>query len=287
MKCKKVVALSVVFSMLMANMAYAANPKIEITYRDSYEDGFEISYDDGTVKYADDAALLMMVNGDFVSNANAIIKNGSTLVPLRVVSERLQAAVAWEAKTKTITIKKGGDTIIMQIGNRTAKLNQRAFQMNQAPQIVGGYTYVPIRAVAESFNADVGYTAGIKEDLKIVWVQDKTRTVTVSRSEAVQKATDIYFKDFLPGMRGYVLENQGIDVNEITPSNIGTKTGLRYSGKCLADLGEYYYIQVLENGVGVLVDKYDGTCYAAGAFSLVFLRISEQPGHACWGFEWQ
>ena len=59
MKCKKVLAVSVIFSLFMANIAYAANPKVEIAYRGSVEDGLEIKYDDGTVKYADDNVMLM------------------------------------------------------------------------------------------------------------------------------------------------------------------------------------------------------------------------------------
>ena len=94
MKCKKVLAVSVIFSLFMANIAYAANPKVEIAYRGSVEDGLEIEYDDGTVKYADDNAMLMMINGDLISNANIIIKNGTTLVPLRIISEQLKAKEA-------------------------------------------------------------------------------------------------------------------------------------------------------------------------------------------------
>ena len=154
MKCKKVLAVSVIFSLFMANIAYAANPKVEIAYRGSVEDGLEIKYDDGTVKYADDNVMLMMINGDLISNANIIIKNGTTLVPLRIISEQLKADVAWNAKTKTITIVKGNNTIEMKVGNKSAKLNNKSFKMNVAPQIINGYTYVPIRAVAECFNAD-------------------------------------------------------------------------------------------------------------------------------------
>ena len=135
MKCKKVLAVSVIFSLFMANIAYAANPKVEIAYRGSVEDGLEIEYDDGTVKYADDNAMLMMINGDLISNATIIIKNGTTLVPLRIISEQLKADVAWNAITKTITIVKGSNTIEMKVGNKSAKLNHKSFKMNVAPQI--------------------------------------------------------------------------------------------------------------------------------------------------------
>lgn len=229
----------------------------------------------------------MMINGDLISNANIIIKNGTTLVPLRIISEQLKADVAWNARTKTITIVKGSNTIEMKVGNKSAKLNHKSFKMNYAPQIINGYTYVPIRAVAECFNADVGYVTEIRPKVRIVWVQDKSKTVKVSKSEAIKKATDLYFNDFLPEIRDYVLEYWHIDVNNITPSNIGEKSYFKYSGKCLADLGEYYYVEVLENAVGVLVDKYNGACYPVGGYSLVYLSISDDYGDTQWGIQWQ
>lgn len=153
--------------------------------------------------------------------------------------------------------------------------------------IYNGTTYVPIRAVAECFNADVGYVTEIRPKVRIVWVQDKSKTVKVSKSEAIKKATDLYFNDFLPEMRDYVLEYNHIDVNNITPSNIGEKSYFKYSGKCLADLGEYYYVEVLENAVGVLVDKYNGACYPVGGYSLGYLSISDDYGDTHWGIQWQ
>lgn len=222
-----------------------------------------------------------------ISNANIIIKNGTTLVPLRIISEQLKADVAWMPKTKTITIVKGNNTIEMKVGNKSAKLNNKSFKMNVAPQIINGYTYVPIRAVAECFNADVGYVTEIRPKVRIVWVQDRSKTVKVSKSEATKKATDLYFNDFLPEIRDYVLEYWHIDVNNITPSNIGEKSYFKYSGKCLADLGEYYYVEVLENAVGVLVDKYNGACYPVGGYSLGYLSISDDYGDTHWGIQWQ
>ena len=171
--------------------------------------------------------------------------------------------------------------------NKSAKLNNKSFKMNVAPQIINGYTYVPIRAVAECFNADVGYVTEIRPKVRIVWVQDRSKTVKVSKSEAIKKATDLYFNDFLPEIRDYVLEYWHIDVNNITPSNIGEKSYFKYSGKCLADLGEYYYVEVLENAVGVLVDKYNGACYPVGGYSLGYLSISDDYGDTHWGIQWQ
>lgn len=88
---------------------------------------------------------------------------------------------------KQITIVKGSNTIEMKVGNKSAKLNHKSFKMNVAPQIINGYTYVPIRAVAECFNANIGYVTEIRPKVRVVWVQDKSKTVKVSKSEAIKK----------------------------------------------------------------------------------------------------
>jgi hypothetical protein len=49
----------------------------------------------------------IMVNGRKVENdTKALIKNGRTYLPLRVVFESLDASVSWESKTKSIQVKK-------------------------------------------------------------------------------------------------------------------------------------------------------------------------------------
>ncbi len=52
-----------------------------------------------------------------------IIQNGSTLVPIRVISEALGAKVNWHSETKTIIIVQEDTNISMTVGNETAIVN--------------------------------------------------------------------------------------------------------------------------------------------------------------------
>ncbi len=86
-----------------------------------------------------------------------IIQNGRTLVPLRAIFEALGATVDWDNSTRTVTSTKNGTTITMKIGNNQMTKNGKSIVLDVAPQIIGGRTLVPVRAVAESFGVTVDW----------------------------------------------------------------------------------------------------------------------------------
>ena len=73
---------------------------------------------------------------------------GTTMVPVRYVSEQLDATVSWDAATSTITIKDAveGTTIVMKIGSKSATVNGVAQSLPEAPEIIASTnsTFVPI-----------------------------------------------------------------------------------------------------------------------------------------------
>ena len=59
-------------------------------------------------------------------------------------------------------------------------------------------------------------------------------------------------------------------------------------GKCIFDLGEYYYIKLFDDsGEAALVDKYDGSCFAIDSVSLMLFGISEEGQFNIWGWHYQ
>ena len=53
--------------------------------------------------------------------------------------------------------------LVLTIGLKSYVLNGMQFQMDVAPEIVAGRTFVPIRLVAETFGADVGWDGNLRE----------------------------------------------------------------------------------------------------------------------------
>lgn len=288
---KKIINVGIVINMLITSIVdvFAANPIVSVSNH-GYDDGYKIEYSD---KQKDCMApiVLLFVNGDIVSDADAIIKNGTTLVPLRLVGDKLGATVSWDSVSRSVKITKGYININLTIGNKIIEINGTNTELTNPPEIINSLTYVPLRAIVTGFGSDVGYVDNLLDytnDLKIVYVQDKDRKITITEDEAIKKAEDLYFNKFLPTIREFVLEGWNVDVNTVNSSNISEKLNMNYVGRCKANLGEYYYIQLFENsGDAVLVDKYDGTCYPVVSYSLMMLDINNINDYDSWGLQYQ
>lgn len=85
----------------------------------------------------------------------AIVKNGSTLVPLRGVFEALKADVKWDQPSQTVTAKKGNTTIKLTVGQSTAIVNSKTVTLAAKAEVINGSTMVPLRFVSEALGADV------------------------------------------------------------------------------------------------------------------------------------
>ena len=83
--------------------------------------------------------------------------NGRTMVPVRLISEGLGASVAWDAKSRLITITKSTTVIKLTIGSKQITTNGQASTMDTAAVIASGSTYVPVRFIAEALNLTAGW----------------------------------------------------------------------------------------------------------------------------------
>jgi len=107
----------------------------------------------------------LMINDNPVTVETPFIVEGTTMVPLRVITEAFGTEVNWEGETKTITLLYDDVTIVLQIGNITATVNNYEQTLLEAPVLSeNGSTMVPLRFISETFGADVGWdekTSGI------------------------------------------------------------------------------------------------------------------------------
>jgi len=98
------------------------------------------------------------------------IQSGRTLVPFRFIGEALGAKIGFTQDpktklTKTVSYELGSIRIILTINNKTADVNGRKVQLDVAPIIVKGRTFVPVRFVSENLGASVEWIA---EEEKII-----------------------------------------------------------------------------------------------------------------------
>ncbi|HHX59107.1 MAG TPA: hypothetical protein GX706_05085, partial [Candidatus Moranbacteria bacterium] len=76
----------------------------------------------------------------------ALVKKGTTYVPVRVVSEGFDMEVSWDVITQQIKL---GDDITLWVGRSAAKVGDEMVSLPAAPEIRRGRVLVPLRALSE------------------------------------------------------------------------------------------------------------------------------------------
>ncbi|MGO0062759.1 molybdate ABC transporter substrate-binding protein [Brevibacillus fluminis] len=125
------------------------------------------------------AAIHVKVDGRHLSVSQPpVIQNGRMLVPMRDIFEALGARVTWNGANKTATAVQGSTTIVLAIGQKTAKVNQSSKALDEAAQVISGKTMVPVRFVSETFGA------------KVIW-NEHARTVAVVTPKLANQKADL------------------------------------------------------------------------------------------------
>ena len=115
-----------------------------------------ISLKVGSIEMAVDDSTIQLKVAPF-------IQSGTTLVPLRAISQALGATVNYDSKTKSIEILLGKTQVIMQVGIPIMIVNGERKTISVPPIVKESTTFVPFRAIAEAFSCNVRWASETKE----------------------------------------------------------------------------------------------------------------------------
>mgnify|MGYP003290561277 CR=1 FL=1 len=140
----------------------------ENTYESAFEDN---SANDKKFRYDNEEVaqkkIKVYVNGRrILFDAEPVLINGRTMVPVRAIFEALGANVTWNNDTRTAKGVLGSTIVEISIGKDYLLKNGENVKLDSPAFLSSGRTYVPARAIAESY------------DCKVEWDND-TRTVTI------------------------------------------------------------------------------------------------------------
>ena len=119
--------------------------------------GAKVRLNGELLRFEDQYPVLETING-----------NTYTLIPIRAVSEALDADVSWNGNTKAVTIKKDGHKMILFVDSDSALFDGEDVELDIPPMIKNNRTMVPLRFVMEAF------------DVSVDWDGD-TRTVIIEK----------------------------------------------------------------------------------------------------------
>jgi hypothetical protein len=108
-------------------------------------------------------AATALVNGLPVALQTApVIRNSTTLVPLRFVAETFGIIPSWDGVFQIIDLPLGSRAVRLQIGQRFAGIDGKRVALDAAPVIQGGVTLVPLRFIADIIGADTQWEAATR-----------------------------------------------------------------------------------------------------------------------------
>lgn len=117
------------------------------------------------------------------------IIDGRTMVPMRVIFEKIGAAISWEPDAKKVSAEKDGTKIELVIGALTAKVNGADVSLDVPAVISESRTLVPLRFISESLGLTVDWDATRRS--AGVW------SMSEELLNAVKRYDEMYEKDTL------------------------------------------------------------------------------------------
>lgn len=138
---KKVIfTMSLIFMMVFTSVTAFAQPANEIT----------VTIDSVKVEFTEDSGLPF------------IDENSRTLVPFNKTLTTYGATVNWNPDSRTATAEKNGIKVEVPIGQNYIIVNGEQKAIDTAAKIVNGRTFLPIKAVMESFGSEVEWDQNLK-----------------------------------------------------------------------------------------------------------------------------
>lgn len=144
---KKTIAMTCVVTSLLTQIAFA-NTQTDL--RSPNAESFYEKYTNG--RYTD-----VFFNGTYVyfEDAQPLVLDGTTFVPIRAFSETLGAEVGFIEETFEVVILKDGNEIRFKAGEANIYVNDELKVLSNETFIMENRTMVPLRLISEAFGFDV------------------------------------------------------------------------------------------------------------------------------------
>lgn len=112
----------------------------------------------------------LTIDGNSVSGADPVLKDGTMWVPLRTTAQALGASADWESSNQVAILNHGGNLVTIKAGDASIDVNGSPLQLQAAPYVENGQTWVPVRFFADA----LGLNLNVDTDSKSVDISGAT-----------------------------------------------------------------------------------------------------------------
>jgi molybdate/tungstate transport system substrate-binding protein len=118
------------------------------------------------------AADLNFKVGDssYIPYPDPVIQNGTTLVPISLITDTLDIDAKVSEKAGTVLLVKNDNEVLIDATKLEIKINGQAVIAQKPPQVINNHIYIPMKQVAEALGAVVNW-------------ENTTRTINITPAE--------------------------------------------------------------------------------------------------------
>lgn len=173
---------------------------------------FIVTTEAGPVSASDSSGgnISIVVDGRLISpDVPPYFQNGRTMVPFRFIAEALGCRVTWDEQRQSVRAERNGQLAYLYVGKPVMVVNELARELDAAPVIMRGRTFVPLRAVSEAMGFQVEWDQGRQS--VIIQSPGLGNSVAVSAEKAAIIIDTILLSwRCFPAFRSFISQGNGI-----------------------------------------------------------------------------
>lgn len=133
------------------------NKRLVYTVRSAIHTDAQLLIWNSTSYAAANASVGLNINGVLRNDGEAKMIDLTAFVPIRTIDFLPDLQVAWDNKTKTVTVTNAStkEKVSLVAGNKIASKGNDKISLSSPARIIDGVTYVPFRFIGEAFGATV------------------------------------------------------------------------------------------------------------------------------------
>ncbi|WP_458413265.1 stalk domain-containing protein [Schinkia sp. CFF1] len=167
--------------------------KVKVLFAGAMLVGAIVATGNGQASAANNDIKIKINNELQVYDQNPLIIDGSTMVPMRGIFEKLGANVTWNKAEQIIDAERGSLNIRLAIGWDGAYIGQEEVKLDTAPQMINGRTLVPLRFVSEALGADVEWN-GAAKTVSIIYKTQEDVIAEMKKASSYQLIREQFYK---------------------------------------------------------------------------------------------
>lgn len=196
------------------------------------------------------------IDGATVASTVApVFQSGTTLVPLRVITEYLGADVSWDASANKATVKTTAYNVVFTVGSKSYTVNGASKSLTVAPKAISGTTMIPLRALSQAIGADVNFDS--KTNTVVVhYFSTMTGSIKISGSTTLQPIAQAAADKLLAMNKGLAISVAGGGSGTGIKDTIGGANNIGMSSRKLTteEAATLKQFVVANDGIAIIVN---------------------------------